>query len=316
MTAFDVITIGRVGIDIYPLEIGVPLEEVTTFGRFLGGSPTNVAVAAARLGRSAAVITRTGDDPFGRFVRSALAEYAVDGRWVASLPGYQTPVVFCEAIPPERFPLWYYRADHPADLEIRPDELDLDAIASAGVLWLSLTGFSQEPSRSAHVAALDARRGHGITILDLDYRPALWRSPREATAAALSAVPMVTVVVGNTGELTMATGVSDPDLAAEALLGAGPELVAVKLGSSGALARSRAETVRVAALPVEIVNGLGCGDGFGGALCHGLLAGWDLGRIVRFANAAGAIVATRLACAPAMPTTAEVEALLAGSGDG
>src|SRR5438477_13134956 len=107
-TVFDVITMGRVGVDIYPLQVGVELEDVTSFGKFLGGSATNVAVAAARHGRRSAVITRTGEDPFGRFIHSALAELGVDDRFVRPVAGLPTPVTFCEIFPPDSFPLYFY----------------------------------------------------------------------------------------------------------------------------------------------------------------------------------------------------------------
>src|SRR5882757_9074278 len=123
----DVITMGRVGVDIYPLQVGVGLEDVSTFGKFLGGSATNVAVAAARHGRRTAVITRTGDDPFGRYVHRALDELGVDDRYVTAVPGLPTPVTFCEIFPPDHFPLYFYRWPKAPDLEIHTEELDLDA---------------------------------------------------------------------------------------------------------------------------------------------------------------------------------------------
>src|SRR5215813_852815 len=114
--SFDVITMGRVGVDLYPLQVGVGLEDVTSFGKFLGGSATNVAVAAARHGRRAAVITRTGEDPFGTFVRTALRGYGVDDSFVAAVPGLPTPVTFCEMFPPDDFPLYFYRYPKAPDL--------------------------------------------------------------------------------------------------------------------------------------------------------------------------------------------------------
>ncbi|WP_442790531.1 5-dehydro-2-deoxygluconokinase [Nonomuraea sp. NBC_01738] len=301
---------GRVGVDLYPLQIGVPLREVETFGRYLGGSPANVAVAAARLGRTAALISRTGADPFGRFVRDALRGYGVDDRHLAAVPGLPTPLTFCEIRPPEDFPLFFYRQPKAPDLVIRPEELDLTAISGARLFWTTLTGLSQEPSREAHHTAWRARGRKPYTVLDLDYRPMFWRDPRYAAEQARLAVGRVTVVVGNVDEIEVATGTREPHRAGAALLAAGVELAIVKQGSAGVLAMTAGESVEVPAVPVEVVNGLGAGDAFGGALCHGLLAGWPLERTVRFANAAGAIVAGRLACAPDMPTAGEIDDLL------
>ena len=310
MTDFEVITMGRVGVDIYPLQVGVGLEDVLTFGKFLGGSATNVAVAAARHGRRTAVITRTGDDPFGRYVHRALGELGVDDRYVTAVPGLPTPVTFCEIFPPDHFPLYFYRQPKAPDLVIEPAELDLDAIAATSVFWTTVTGLSQEPSRAAHHAAWAARGRRPLTVLDLDYRAMFWDSVPAARAEVGRALPHVSVAVGNLEECEVAVGESDPYRAAQALLDAGVELAVVKQGPKGVLARTRTETVEVAPTPVEVVNGIGAGDGFGGALCHGLLAGWPLERVVRFANAAGAIVASRLECSTAMPSTVEVESFL------
>jgi 5-dehydro-2-deoxygluconokinase len=307
---FDVITMGRVGVDLYPLDVGVGLEDVRTFGKFLGGSATNVAVAAARHGRRSAVITRTGADPFGTYVHRQLAELGVDDRWVTPVAGLPTPVTFCEIFPPDDFPLYFYRLPKAPDLVIEPGELDLGSIAAAKVFWCTVTGLSQEPSRAAHHAAWAARERRPLTVLDLDYRPMFWTAQQNARAQIARALPGVTVAVGNGEECAVAVGERDPDRAAEALLDAGVELAIVKQGPKGVLARTRDERVEVPPTPVDVVNGLGAGDGFGGALCHGLLAGWPLERVVRFANAAGAIVAGRLECSTAMPTTDEVEHVL------
>ncbi|MEV4749340.1 5-dehydro-2-deoxygluconokinase [Streptosporangium sp. NPDC049248] len=306
----EVLTMGRVGVDIYPLQVGVSLREVETFGKYLGGSPTNVAVAAARLGHSSAVITRTGADPFGSFVHDALRAYGVDDQHVTEVPGLPTPVTFCEILPPDDFPLYFYRYPKAPDLEILPEELDLAAIASAGVFWTTVTGLSAEPSRSAHLAAWQARGRAPHTVLDLDYRPMFWPDEREARHQVRAALGQVTVAVGNLAEAEVATGTRKPHEAGRALLEAGVELAIVKQGPDGVLGMTATETVEVPPVKVEVVNGLGAGDAFGGALCHGLLEGWPLERVLRFANVAGAIVAGRLACAPAMPAVDEVENVL------
>ena len=307
---FELLTMGRVGVDIYPQQIGVGLEDVTSFAKFLGGSPTNVAVAASRLGRRTAVITRTGRDPFGNYIHQSLKGFGVDDRFVSAVDGLPTPVTFCEIFPPDNFPLYFYREPKAPDLEIKVDELDFDAIRSAEVFWLTVTGLSAEPSREAHLAALEARGRRGITILDLDYRPMFWAAPEKATEHIAKALPYITVAVGNSEECLVAVGESDPRAAAKALRAAGAELAIVKQGPAGVLGTRGDESVTVGAVPVNVVNGLGAGDAFGGALCHGLLSGWDLERTLSFANAAGAYVAGQLACADAMPTVAEVETMM------
>ena len=307
---FEVITMGRIGVDIYPEQVGVGLEDVASFAKFLGGSPTNVAVAAAKYGRRSAVITRVGDDPFGRYVRRALKEYDVSDVFVREVEHLPTPVTFCEIFPPDDFPLYFYREPKAPDLHIYTSELDLEAIRSADIFWVTGTGLSQEPSRSATLAALEARGDAGATILDLDYRPMFWPHPEQATAAVQEALRHVTVAVGNREECEVAVGETEPAAAASALRDCGVELAVVKQGPRGVLAVDGSGSVEVVPVPVDVVNGLGAGDAFGGALCHGLLSGWDTERLMRFANAAGAIVAGELSCSDAMPTADAVEAKL------
>ncbi|GGT11470.1 5-dehydro-2-deoxygluconokinase [Streptomyces atratus] len=315
---YDVITMGRIGVDLYPLQTGVPLARVETFGKFLGGSPANVAVAAARLGRRTAVVTRTGRDAFGEYLHHELREFGVDDRWVTPVDAYPTPVTFCEIFPPDDFPLYFYRQPKAPDLEIHESELDLDAVRSARVFWMTGTGLCAEPSRTSTLAALRARDRSGITVFDLDWRPMFWDTteaiPKAASDPAAryrEALAHATVAVGNLDECEIATGEREPYAAARALIAAGVELAVVKQGPKGVLAVHRDGTVAdVPPLPVEVVNGLGAGDAFGGALCHGLLAGWETERVMRYANAAGAIVASRLACSSAMPFPYEVEAAL------
>jgi 5-dehydro-2-deoxygluconokinase len=317
MPADEVLTMGRIGVDLYPQQAGVSLREVRTFAKFLGGSPTNVAVAAARYGRRSAVISRTGDDPFGEFIHDALRGFDVDDRFVAPVASLPTPVTFCEIFPPDDFPLYFYRFPKAPDLEIFESELDLEAIRAADVFWVTVTGLCQSPSREATLAALRARDRAGITVLDLDYRPMFWQSREQARHWVRQALPYVSVAVGNLDECETAVGFREPRGAARALHDAGVGLAVVKQGPLGVLASGDdgKEEIQVPPVPVEVVNGLGAGDAFGGALCHGLLAGWDLEATMRFCNAAGAIVATRLSCADAMPTESEVRDLIGGELD-
>lgn len=306
---YDVLAIGRSGVDVYPLQVGVGLEEVETFGKFLGGSAANVAVAAARLGSRSALISGVGDDPFGRYVRAELARLGVDNRYVATHGEFPTPVTFCEIFPPDDFPLYFYRKPSAPDLQIHPDEIDADAVRSARLYWSTVTGLSEEPSRSAHFAAWELRERKPLTVLDLDYRPMFWATPGAATEQVQRALAHVTVAVGNREECEIAVGESNPHKAADALLDLGIELAIVKQGPRGVLGKTRHSSVTVPPNEVDVVNGLGAGDAFGGSLCHGLLNGWSLEKTLRYANAAGAIVAGRLECSTAMPTAAEVAEL-------
>lgn len=305
----EVITMGRVSVDLYPEQIGVKLAEVETFAKSLGGSATNVAVAAARLGHPSAVITKVGDDGFGPYIRSALQEFGVDTRYVGTDPDLRTPLAFCEIHPPDDFPILFYREPKAPDMNVTVEELDFDGISTAPLFWITGTGLSDEPSRTATLAALE-HRPEGITVFDLDYRPMLWKSREEAGHCYREALRHATVAVGNQSEVEVAVGTGDPFEASEALLEMGLDLAIVKRGPDGVLARTRDGVSEAPPIQVDVVNGLGAGDAFGGALCHAFLSGWDAERAIRYANAAGAIVASRLACADDMPTRAEIEDLL------
>jgi 5-dehydro-2-deoxygluconokinase len=222
---------------------------------------------------------------------------------------YPTPVTFCEIFPPDDFPLYFYRRPSAPDLQIRPDQIDTDAVRSAKLYWSTVTGLSEEPSRSAHFTAWEARGRARHTVLDLDYRPMFWDSPAAASEQVQRALQHVTVAVGNREECEIAVGESNPHRAADALLDLGVELAIVKQGPRGVLGKTRHTHVSVAPNDVDVVNGLGAGDAFGGSLCHGLLHGWPLEKTLRYANAAGAIVASHLECSTAMPTADEIAAL-------
>jgi 5-dehydro-2-deoxygluconokinase len=307
---FDVLTMGRVGVDLYPEQSGVPLREVRTFAKSLGGSPTNVAVGAARYGHRAAVITKVGADGFGEYVRAALRRFGVDDRFVGTDPELRTPVVFCELLPPEAPSILFYRQPTAPDIRISADELDLDSVGEARIFWTTGTGLSVEPSRGATLAALEARAKGGVTVHDLDHRPVFWSTPEEAGEQQRRALAHATVAVGNVEECAIAVGAGTPEEMAGRLHDLGIELAIVKLGGQGVFASWDGGADRFPPVRVKVVNGLGAGDALGAAVCHGLLEGWDVPRTIRFANAAGAHVAARLACADEMPTEAEVEALL------
>jgi 5-dehydro-2-deoxygluconokinase len=314
----DLLTVGRVGVDLYPQQNG-PLQDVTSFAKFLGGTATIVAVGAARLGRRSAVLTKVGPDGFGSYVRQALTGFGVDASYVGTAESLLTPVVFCELDPPEDPPLLFYRLPVAPDLTLTEDDVPWDVVRDVPVFWVTGTGVSVEPARSTQLAMLQHRGrpqpGSGRhTVLDLDWRAMFWPSPEEARKEYDLMLDSVTVVVGNRDEVEVAVGTSDPHRAADRLLARGIELALVKMGAEGVLVATADSRAIVPPHPVDVVCGLGAGDAFGGALVHGLLSGWEPVRIAEYANAAGAVVASRLACADAMPTVAELDALVATRG--
>lgn len=316
MSPLDVLSMGRTLIDLYPLEDG-PLEGVTGFAKAVGGSPTNVAIAVARLGHRAGMISRVGDDAFGHFARQQLQDAGVDVTQVVAVPGGTTPIAICEISPPDHFPLTIYRPEPPVDAAIDATELDAVAISGATILWTSLSGLAADPARAAHHLAFGVRESSSATdrhtVIDLDFRASFWPDEDAAAEAARAVLAYATVLVGNLDECRIVTGATTPDAAADALLAAGARLAIVKLGGDGVLAATAESRGIAPPIPVTVVNGLGAGDAFGGALCHGLLEGWPLDRLLAAANAAGALVASRRGCSTAMPSRLELEAALAST---
>jgi 5-dehydro-2-deoxygluconokinase len=305
-TELELLTIGRISIDLYCDQLGAGWEDARSFSKAVGGSPTNVAIAAARLGHIAAVYTKVGDDPFGAVALAELDDFGVHTRFVGVEEGLLTPLAFAVLDPPEDPQLLFRREPPVPDLQLREGEVDPAAVIGVPVLWVSAGALSQEPSGSTVEGMLRARGRRRHTILDLDYRPSFWRSREAASERIGAAVAHATVAIGNREECSVAVGSDDPHEAARRLLARGVQLAIVKLGGDGVLTASANGERLIDAPPIDVLCGLGAGDAFGGALCHGLLSGWPEERTVAFANAAGGIVASRLLCSQAMPYEHEV----------
>lgn len=313
------IVMGRIGVDLYPLQSG-PLENVKSFGKFMGGSAANVAVAAARLGENPALVSRVGNDQFGRYLLDALGDFGVRTDWVSVDADLQTPITFAELDPPEDPGLVFYRWPTAPDLNIGVGELPPAAVVrDALILWVTGTGLSADPSCSTTLSAMRQHRESAPTsqtILDLDWREKFWPSAHDAHVQLAQALTYATTAIGNRTEVAVAIGRitadggidsdMEPTAAAAELLELGVETAVVKCGADGVYVATRTDSgvsgAMIEPVRVPVVCGLGAGDAFGGAFCHGLLQGWDVEQCVIVANAAGALVASQLACADAMPT--------------
>jgi 5-dehydro-2-deoxygluconokinase len=311
----DLLTVGRVSVDLYADEVGAGWIDDQRFVKSIGGTATNVAVAAARLGHRSAVLTKVGADAFGDYVVAKLQSFGVDTRFVGRDEMLRTPLAFAALTPPEDPELLFYRVPRAPDMQLRPGDVDAGTVGDVGVLWIAGSAMAEEPARSTITGLLATRGRRHHTVLDLDYRAILWASADEASAVIGAAIDSATVAIGNRAECRVAVGTDVPDEAADALLGRGIDIAVVKLGGEGVLVATPDERTVVAAQPVEVVCGLGAGDAFGGAFVHGLLSAWPPARIVEYANAAGAIVAGRLMCADAMPTDDEITEALSQHND-
>ncbi|HEY2790550.1 MAG TPA: PfkB family carbohydrate kinase [Gaiellales bacterium] len=295
---------GRAGVDLYPMQLETPLEDIEGFHKYVGGFAANVATGLARLGVRVAIVSAVGDDGHGRFVRRFLESEGVDCSWLGVHPTLRTALAFCEAWPPDRFPITFYRTPTCPDWELTPSALDLAAIAVAPLVYVSGTGLAREPSRLATMAVVEARSGGpATTVLDLDWRSMLWDDPADYAAAVRVCARMADVVLGSDEEITAAAGANEPGQ----ILRLGPRTLVQKHGPDGATVHAGDGTSeRIAAHPVDVVNGLGAGDAFAAALGWRLLRGDTAPRAAAVANRAGAHVAARLGCSIAMPNEGDL----------
>jgi 5-dehydro-2-deoxygluconokinase len=323
--AYDTFHMGRSSIDLYSQDIGAPFPDITGFAAFVGGSPTNIAVGARRLGLRSALLTAVGDDPVGDFVLSFLERTGVEIRFTPRKAGRRTSAVLLGIEPPDRFPLVFYR-DNCADIELTIDDVLAAPVGECRVFQLAGTNLSREPSRSASLFAAErAKRAGAQVVLDLDFRPDQWHDPRAFGVAVRSCLRLCDLVLGTEDELKAAV-LSDPSqveiahaqvsdtrvvgdvgAALAALLALGPQAIVEKRGERGSRAHlSDGTHVDAPAFPVEVVNILGAGDAFAAGFLYGYVKGWSWYEALRLGNACGAILVTKPGCANFMPTYEEV----------
>lgn len=306
MSAAEVVVMGRLSADIYPTELRTSLRHQRSFIRYVGGFAGNVSTGLARLEVGTAIVSKVGNDGHGEFIRDFLTREGVDVGWLGIDDTLNTPVVFCEIWPPDRFPLLFYRTPTCPDWELTTNDFDVDAVADAPILLVSGTGLARENSRAAHMAALDRHRH--TAIFDLDYRPMFWPGPEAYAAAVNDVLPRAHIVLGNEDEVRAATGLKDARQGVAALRALGPHVAILKRGGEGAVLFDGDRVLEVPPVRMEVVNGLGAGDAFLAAVTHGVLRGIDLGAAVRRANWAGAFVASQVPCSEAMPYLKDVNA--------
>jgi 5-dehydro-2-deoxygluconokinase len=300
----EVVVMGRLGADLYPAQIRTPLREQRNYVRYVGGFAGNVSIGLARLEVRTAIVSKVGNDGHGEFIRDFLSLEDVDTGWLGIDRTLNTPIVFCEIWPPDRFPLLFYRTPTCPDWELTTNDFEPEAVADAPILLASGTGLAREKSRAAHMAALEQHQH--TAIFDLDYRPSFWSGAGAYKSAVQVALPHADIVVGNEDEVRAATGLEDPRQAIVALRAMGPRVLILKRGGDGAALFDGDRVVEVPPVRMEVVNGLGAGDAFLASVTHGLLRGIDLETAVQRANWAGAYVASQIPCSEAMPYLKDV----------
>jgi 5-dehydro-2-deoxygluconokinase len=322
---YDLITMGRSGLDLYANDVGVPFVEIKSFAAYVGGSPTNIAVGARRLGLRVALLTAVGPDLVGDFILHFLQQEGVDTRYIPRKIGRRTGAVLLGIEPPDRFPLVFYR-DNCADIELNIDDVSAAPIAGSRILEISGTGLSKEPSHSATLFAAEQARAAGArVVLDIDFRADQWHDPRAFGVGIRSALPLVDIAIGTEEEINAAmlydpkqieishsqitapTITGDTEANIGSLLALGPEALVAKRGERGATVHLRGgEVIEAPGFPVEVYNVLGAGDAFASGFLYGLVKGWDWYKACRMGNACGAIVVTRHGCANFMGYKDEV----------
>ncbi|PHQ71492.1 MAG: 5-dehydro-2-deoxygluconokinase [Paracoccus sp.] len=328
MQPLDVITIGRAGVDLYGDQVGGRLEDMGSFSKYIGGSPTNMACGTARLGLRSGLITRVGDEHMGRFIREELVRHGVDVTGVATDPDRLTALVILGIRDEDSFPLIFYR-ENCADMALCEDDIDPDFIGRSRSVVATGTHLSHPRTEAAVLKALRIARDKGLqTALDIDYRPNLWGvaghgdgesrfvESAKVTSKLQESLHYFDLIVGTEEEFHIAGGSTDTIAALRAVRAVSDAVLVCKRGPMGAVAFSGAIPNSLDAgesgpgFPIEVFNVLGAGDGFMSGLLKGWLDGEDWPTALTYANACGAFAVSRHGCTPAYPSLAELRFFL------
>ena len=329
----DLVTMGRSSIDLYSNDIGAKFTDIKSFGAFVGGCPTNIAVSTTRLGLRTALLTAVGADPVGEFVTAFLKREGVVTDYIPVKAGRRTSAVLLGIEPPDRFPLVFYR-DNCADIALTADDAAKIPWQKTKAFLFTGTGLSNEPSLSATLKAIDLARIAGCRVYcDIDFRADQWADPRQFGEALQKAAAKAHVLIGTEEEYKAAflkdslkieikdSQISCPkidgnvDEALDKAQKLGAEAVVLKRGPRGGMVyRPGEKPLEVKPFKVDVLNVLGAGDAFAGGLIAGLTKGYDWPKALRLANACGAILVTKHGCANFMPTEAEALAFVDSQG--
>jgi 5-dehydro-2-deoxygluconokinase len=311
---FDFTAIGRLCIDLNANEINRPMEQTSTFTKYVGGSPANIAIGMSRLGRKTAFIGKVADDQMGRFILTYLQNNDIDSEGIATdRTGAVTGLAFTEIKSPTECSILMYR-DNVADLKLSPLEVSEATIAGSGALLISGTALAASPSREAVFVALDYARKHGTAVIfDIDYRPYTWQSPEETAVYCNLAAEKSDIIIGTREEFdSLERFERNPDrddrFTATKWFGHSAKLVIIKHGKDGSIAYSDDGLEhRARSYPAQVVKTFGAGDSYAAGFLHGLMSGWSIEKSMAFGSAAASIVISSHSCSDAMPTAAQVE---------
>jgi len=321
---YDLITVGRVSLDLFARDIGAPFHAINAFETSVGGSPVNIAIGTSRLGLQSIAFTAVGEDEVGKFVLRYLQRAGVHTQFIPRKALRRTGMALVGVQPPDRFPLLFYR-DNAADIHLTLDDALALPLHDSAALLLSGTAFSRGATRDVCIyLAEQARALQRTTFLDLDLRPDQWQHPLAFGLNLRPILPLCDVVIGTEEEFAAAllpkpeaviAGTSMVDQAGllqamRSLQASISALLVLKRGAQGLTLFTKGKAIDVPGYTVEVLNTVGAGDGFASGLIYGWAQGWDWQRAARFANACGALVVTRHGCASALPQLQEVEAFM------
>jgi 5-dehydro-2-deoxygluconokinase len=309
----DIVPIGRVAIDFNPIDVNKTLEESTTFRKYVGGSPANIAVGMARLGKQVGFIGKVSDDQFGRFVKEYFVKEGIDTSNIAiAKHGESLGLTFTEILSPTESSILMYR-NGTADMALSPENIDENYIKSAKSIVISGTALAASPSREAALLALEYAKKNGtIVIFDIDYREYIWKSKAELAVYYSIIGRFSDIILGSREEFNLMERIVRPDgssdqESAERWLGYGNKIVVIKHGKEGSSAYTGdGEVYRIKPFPVKVVKSFGGGDAYAAAFIYGLMEGWDVLECLEFGSAAAAMLVASHSCSDAMPRVHEV----------
>ncbi|WP_028777955.1 5-dehydro-2-deoxygluconokinase [Shimazuella kribbensis] len=313
----DLISLGRLCIDLNAVEINQPMEKTHTFRKYVGGSPANIAIGASRLGLKTGFIGKIADDQHGRFIRQYLIDQQIDDQAVITdQTGAVTGLSFTEIKSPEECSILMYR-DNAADLLLHPDEVSEDYLKQAKALLISGTALAKRPSREAVFTALHYARKHGVVVFfDLDYRPYTWASPDETAIYYQLAAEKCDVIIGTREEFDSmerleATPRRDKETA-QYWFNHQAKIVVIKHGKAGSTTYTKdGQAVSGGIFETKVLKTFGAGDSYASAFIYGLMNGWDISTAMKYGSASAAIVVSKHSCSDAMPTTTEIDQFIA-----
>lgn len=308
----DIIPLGRIAIDFNPIDYYKPLSESTTFKKYVGGSPANIAVGMARLGHAVGFLAKVSNDQFGDYVTNFFDNEGIDTSHVARCQhGESLGLTFTEILSPQESSILMYR-EKAADLMLHPDDIDEAYIAGAKMLLISGTALAQSPTREASLKALAlAKKTNTCVVFDVDFRNYTWQNKDEITLYTSLVAEKADIILGSREEYDLMermTGLDGSDEASAAYwLGKGAEIVIIKHGKEGSTAYTADGAFRIKPFPVDSLKGFGGGDGYASAFLHGVLRGWDIMDSLEFGSASAAMLVASHACSQDMPTEEAVQ---------